>query len=200
VRLPDEYVYYPTYSFNNTDKSVAQAALTKKSGEIVAKLKTLGVKDSQIKTNVSNNNYPVYIYSPDNGGTNAYQLSLTITVDNKDLAQKVEDYLVTTSPTGQLTPQVQFSEATRKQLESQARDAATKDARNKVDQEAKNLGFKVGKVKSVEDGTGFGIIPTPVMGGGISAKPLATDNSTQLIIQPGQNDLNYTVTVTYFIH
>ncbi len=54
--------------------------------------------------------------------------------------------MVTTAPTGQVSPRPNFSDAKRKELESKARDEATKDARAKADQSARNLGFKVGKI------------------------------------------------------
>jgi uncharacterized protein YggE len=193
---PDEFVFSPSYDFNNADKQTALSELTKKSDELVAKLKALGVADSKIKTNSSGNNYPVYRPTGDNSGF-TYTLQLTITVGTKDLAQKVQDYLVTTAPTGEVSPQANFSDAKRKDLERQARDAATKDARAKADQSAKNLGFKVGLVKTVTDGTGFGGIIYPLTASGVAK---ATDLSQpSLAIQPGENDLSYTVTVTYYL-
>jgi uncharacterized protein YggE len=96
-----------------------------------------------------------------------------------------------------VSPQANFSDAKRKDLERQARDAATKDARAKADQSAKNLGFKVGLVKTVTDGTGFGGIIYPLTASGVAK---ATDLSQpSLAIQPGENDLSYTVTVTYYL-
>src|SRR5262249_19017389 len=137
-----------------------------------------------------------YTYYFGADSTYTYSFQLTVTVDNKDLAQKAQDYLVSTTPTGTVTPQANFSETKRKQLEAQARDEATKDARAKADQSAKNLGFKVGKVKSVEDGTDTGrIVP---LGASAPTESVATDN--KLAVQPGQNDLNYSVTVVYFVH
>jgi uncharacterized protein YggE len=121
----------------------------------------------------------------------------TAIVANRELAQKVQDYLVSTSPTGQISPQTGFSTTKQKQLESKARDDATKDARAKADQSAKNLGFKVAKVKSIQDGTNFGGI-TPMM-----LKDSAAGSSeaitSSLAVQPGQNDLTYSVTVIYYI-
>jgi len=83
-------------------------------------------------------------------------------------------------------------------LENQARDEATKDARAKADQSAKNLGFKVAAVKAVNDGSGFGGYPYPTIDYAEGLK--ADDSRSSLTIQPGENDLSYTVTVTYFIH
>lgn len=191
---PDEFVFYPSYQFKNADKTAALADVTKKSDEITTKLKQLGVADNQIKTNT--NGYENYSYFRNDDNTFTYSFQLTVTVNAKDLAQKVQDYLVTTTPSASVSPQANFSEAKRKQLESTARDQATKDARAKADQSAKNLGFKVGKVKSVEDGTGFDRI-YPLNGEATDTTKLASP--TQLTIQPGQNDITYSVTVTYFV-
>ncbi|HSX29435.1 MAG TPA: SIMPL domain-containing protein [Candidatus Saccharimonadales bacterium] len=192
---PDEFSFYPTYEVKNDDKKAALAELSAKSDEILAKLKQLGVPDNKIKTSTSGYDYPVYYDSEK--GTPTYTLQLTVTVDSNDVAQKVQDYLVTTAPTGDVSPQATFSEATRKKLEALARDAATKDARAKANQMARNLGFKVGRVKAVQDGSGFGN-PIPMVSRG-SSTMMAEDNKTSLDVRPGENDLSYTVSVTYYI-
>ncbi len=192
---PDEFVFYPSYEFKNADKTAALADLSKKSDDVVAKLKSLGVSDSKIKTNSSGYDMPMYYDYADNN-TATYTLQLTVTVGSLDLAQKVEDYLVTTSPSGSVSPQANFSDAKQKTLEAQARDKATKDARAKGEQMAKNLGFSLGKVKTVEDGTGFGTIYPMASGSALMAQDSKTSS---LQVQPGENDLNYSVAVTYFI-
>ncbi len=195
---PDEYVFYPNYEFKNTDKAVALKELGSKSEEIVAKLKSLGVEDSKIKTNTNANDYPIYGYpdeiQPENPKRATYSLSLTITVASRELSQKVQDYLVTTAPSGSISPNPTFSESKRKQLDSEARDKATKEARAKADQSAKNLGFKVGAVKSVEDQGGFGEVYPLSKDSVMSSEP-----SSRLTVQPGENELHYSVTVTYFV-
>jgi uncharacterized protein YggE len=95
-----------------------------------------------------------------------------------------------------VTPSPTFSESKRKELESHARGKATEDARRKADQSAENLGFKVGAVKSVEEGSGFGgVIPFRGATTMEGDKAVASD----LSLQPGENELNYSVTVVYFI-
>jgi uncharacterized protein YggE len=189
---PDEYVFYPTYQFTNADKSVSLDQLGSKSNEITNKLKELGVKEEKIKTNASGNDYIIF-YEKENGDP-TYSLQFTVTVNDLELAQKVQEYLVTTTPTGGISPQASFSESKRKELENQAREEASKDARLRADQMAKNLGFKVGRVKSVEDGIGFDVMP-------YAGRELALDSATTngLVVQPGENELNYSVTVVYFI-
>lgn len=190
---PDEFVFYPTYQFENADKSAALADMTKKSDEIVAKLKELGVEEKNIKTSSNGYDMPV-LRDSDSTGKTAYNLQLTITVNSQELAQKVQDYLVTTTPTGSVSPQPNFSDAKRQELEATARDQATKDARAKAEQSSKNLGFSVGKVKSVSDGTGFSTTPY-----GRPAMPLEADTQSSLGIYPGENELPYSVTVVYYI-
>jgi uncharacterized protein YggE len=193
---PDEYAFTPAYTFTDADKQADLTNLAAKSTEVVAKLKSLGVANSKIKTNADNWSYPVY----DSNNAPTYRLQLTVTVSSKELAQKVQDYLLTTSPSEAITPQASFSDSKRKALENQARDTASKNARAKADQSAKNLGFKVSNVKAVEDGAGFGGIAYP-MGAKTMALDAASGQATapSLSVQPGENDLNYSVTVTYFI-
>ncbi|HSX32202.1 MAG TPA: SIMPL domain-containing protein [Candidatus Saccharimonadales bacterium] len=193
---PDEFVFNPSYEAKNTDKAAALTELSEKSEDITAKLKSLGVAESKIKSSTSGYDYPV-AYEKESG-TPTYTLQLTVTVGKSDLAQKVQDYLVTTQPLGGVSPQATFSEATRKKLESQARDNATKDARAKADQMAKNLGFRVGKVKAVQDGGGFGDV-MPNASRGMATTMIAEDSKASLEVQPGENDLDYSVNVTYYI-
>jgi uncharacterized protein len=193
---PDEYMFTPAYEFKNADQEVALAALTKKSEEVIAGLKNLGVADNKIKTNSTGNNFYPYYYD-EGTKTNNYTLQITVTVDNRELAQKVQDYLLTTTPTGAVSPQFTFSDAKQKELESRARDEATKDARAKAEQSANNLGFKLGKVKAVTDGAGFGPIHPGFSRGAEVTTMIAEDQ--KLAVQPGENELSYSVTVTYYL-
>lgn len=189
---PDEFVFYPSYEFRHADKAAALAELGKKSDDVITKLKSFGVKEKDIKTSTSG--YDDLVYRSQDSGEATYRLQLTVTVDSLDLAQKVQDYLVTTTPTGSVSPQPGFSEAKRTMLEAQARDLATKDARATVDQMARNVGFKVGKVKNISEDQGFSVMP-------FEARSMAADEKGQspLAVQPGENELPYTITVTYYI-
>lgn len=201
---PDEYVFYPMYTFTNPagDRQASIDAASAKSEELVKKLRELGVAPSKIRSSTSgyDNRYSIQpAPEPDpNPGNTTYNLTLTVTASGLKLAQKVQDYLVTTAPTGSVSPQAQFSTTMRKMLEDKARDEATRDARAKADQSAKNLGFAVVRVKSVNDGAGFGgVIPLGRMESGAAVDTKATAPS--LGVQPGENDLTYSVTVVYYI-
>ena len=191
---PDEYVFTPRYEFKNADRKAAQAEATAKTNEIVSELKKLGVPDRKIKTDASNYDYSFY---PDSADKTTYTASITVTVDDKDLAQKVQDYLLTTTPQGEVTPSADFSKAKRQQLTNEGRDQATKDARAKADQSAKNLGFKIGKVKAVKDQSDNYFDIYGARDSVMSAAGGASAESAP--IQQGENDLSYQVTVTYYV-
>jgi hypothetical protein len=203
---PDQFTFNPSYEFKDASRDTALANLSAKNTDLVAKLKSLGVSDNSIKTNASDYNRGGVYYpqpyvdgKPQADPTAIYNLQLTVTVKDRALAQKVQDYLATTGPSGAVTPFNDFSDAKRKQLESQARDTATKDARAKADQSAKNLGFKVGKVKSVQDGSGFGSVMPMSMAKGASVDAVAPSATSSIAVQPGQNPLSYSVTVEYYL-
>lgn len=190
---PDEFIFSPTYQFENANKDAALAAVQQKSQEAVTALKNLGVPEAGIKTNASAYETMIYREQPD--GPPTYTLQLTITAGSQELAQKVQDYLLTTSPVGAISPQPTFSETKRKELEATARDQAAKEARSKAEQMGKDLGFNIGKVKSVQDGGGFSIMP-------VGRADITLESSLikpNLSIQPGENQLPYSVKVVYYI-
>jgi uncharacterized protein YggE len=195
---PDQYVFYPSYQFKSADKAAASDQAAAKSDEVVKKLEELGVGEAQIKSSVDG--YGGHL-TPESDEEYTYTANLVVTVGSRDMAQKIQDYIATTGAQGSVTPQGMFSEAKRKELEAQARDEATKDARKKADQSAENLGFKLGRVKSVEDGAGFSS-PVPVDSRAITleGRDMGTSASRAgLPVMPGENELSYSVTVTYFL-
>ncbi len=189
---PDEYTFNPSWEFKGNDKTATMKQTTDKSAAVVAELKKIGVADKDIKTNTGG--WGGYYYYDSALGQHIYTLTVTATVANRELAQKVQDYLVTTEPTGQVSPQATFSDALRKKLEQQGRTEATKEARAKADQMATDLGFKVGKVISIADDDQFGGMYL-AQGSGLSGDV----QPTSLAVQPGQNELTYTVKVVYAI-
>lgn len=215
---PDEFQFYPTYTSKNTDKQAALAELTKKSEEIVVKLKALGVPDSGIKTNTSSSNGAIMMttmYPAPEQTDN--MLVVNVTVATRDLAQKVQDYLLTTGSSGTVSPMPTFSTAKQKELQAKARTEAEKDARNKAEQTAKNLGFKLGAVKTVKDQSGGPILmganssDISVGGAGMEAGTMAVGGGAPvtvstsavkavgLSVMPGQEEVRYSVSVTYFV-
>lgn len=197
---PDEYVFHPTYKAENTDKSKTLTEITKKTEDVVEGVKKLGVEDKDIESDTSGYERLVY-YRDSDSGKSQYISRLTITAHNREMAQKVQDYLITTSPTGSISPDAQFSDAKRKELEDQARTEATKDAKQKADQMANELDFKLLSVKSIDSHNNVireyhGLIDTSIDAGA----SLDSTEGQGLSVQPGQNDLNYSFSVTYYIN
>lgn len=187
--VPDQFVFSPSYPFKNSDKQAAIDAADRKSNELVAGLKNLGVAEKDIKTSTGSYDLPL------RGGVSdetTYTLGLTVTVDGQELAQKVQDYLATTSPTGSVSPQPYFSDQKQKELEAEARDMAVEDARSKAEQAAQNLGFRVGKVKKVSDGFAFGIASSPELA-------VTSDSTQKLSLHPGENEVTYTMNITFYL-
>jgi len=190
---PDEYAFNPSWEFKGSDKTATLKEVTDKSAAVVAELKKLGVADKDIKTNTGG--WDGYYYFDSSLNQHTYTLNVTAIVADRQLAQKVQDYLTTTEPTGQVSPQATFSTTLQKKLDQQGRTAATKDARAKADEMARNLGFKVGKVVTINDnGTDSGVYLS--QGSGLNA---SVSSATKLDVQPGQNDTSYTVQVVYEI-
>jgi len=210
---PDEYVFTPTYDFTDAVQATALSQLTTTSQQIVNGLKALGTPSSDIQTSsdgYSSGGYELPVaptpISQDNGQY-TYELDLTVTIDdNTALAQKVQNYLVTTNPTGDVTPSVDFSTAMQNSLENKARNLAEQNARANAVQSAKNLGFKIAAVKTVVDnGLSNNNVVSPCDGSGGSvcmgsdlAVP-STSSTQNLTLQPGQNQLEYSVSVQFYI-
>ena len=204
--VPDEYDLSPYFEFSNADRTKATEELTKQSTDITTKLKALGVKDEQITTNT--NAYDKYSYPQpvDANSTNTLQLNYTVKVGTKALAQSVQDYFLTLKPKGQLSPQATFSEAKKKSLETEAREKAIDDAKQKAEKTAKQLGAKLGKVVTISDGNSYGgpimygkAVATPMMASTSAGAADVSVTSGSVQVQPGQDDYVYSVQVEYEI-
>lgn len=193
---PDEYVLSPYFEFTNVDRSKASAELNAQSTTINAKLKELGVKDEQIKSNT--NGYDKYGYYGSPTDMNTLTLSYTITLNDKDIAQKAQDYLLTLKPKGQLSPLAHFSETKSKELQLKAREKAIDDAKHNAEITAKQFNAKVGKIVTVSD-TGLAGGPVTYSTQGMTATDAKLESSSisSLPIQVGQDEYKYSISVEY---
>lgn len=199
---PDQFIFRPSYQVSNKDVATASSEVSKIGNKVVDKLLTLGVTRPDIQTQVYNNEtyYDKMIYpQPEPTPTgNQATYSLTVTVSDATIAQKVLDYLATTKTVSGVTPESTFSDAKRKSLEDQARIDALKDARTKAISSAEALGAKLGKLVRVSDNQwGY---PVPLMGvedsaSGRSAETQPTFTAPYLLT--GEQTVNYFVTVQY---
>jgi uncharacterized protein YggE len=192
---PDEFVFYPDFERTGTDLDSMKNELNTFGTQLMADLKKLGVPENKIKLDSSS--YDRYSYYEDKpSGSQTISLYVTITATNKDMAQKVQDYLAKTDAKGQLTSYPQFSTETQKKLENQARQKAIADARSKADESAKNLNVKLGKVVEVKDSSDYGGI-TPLMMGANSASGVEDKATASLPVTPGEDEVDSSVSVTF---
>jgi uncharacterized protein YggE len=194
---PDEFAFSPSYEFKDPVKQAALNALSKKSDEIVAQLKKIGVADNNIKTNADGYERGVYLPAADTNQT-TYNLTINVTANSRDQAQKVQDYLANTEPSGAVTPYTTFSQTKKKELANQARTLAESDARLKAEKSAKNLGFKLASVKTITELNATGGIQ-PLLEKNSANTDLSAPVSSSIAVQPGQDEFSYQINVTYYI-
>lgn len=198
--IPDEFLFTPYYERTGSDASKLKAELDTFGKKLLDDIVKLGVaKEDVTMTSTS------YGQASDGGGTAATEpampggksveptatLSVTITAPGKDLAQKVQNYLGSTDAKGQLTAQAVFSKEKRKELEAQARDKATDDAKTKASETAATLGVSVGKVKEVKDSVRSGsIFP-------MNASGVAEDSKSSLPVTPGRDSVSVSLEIVF---
>ncbi len=196
--IPDEFAFYPSFSRTGTDTTAMKNELNKFGIKLQSDIEKLGVNNNHIVLDSSSyNNYPQSTSMPASEET--VTLQVTITVFDKKIAQKVQDYLASTNAMGQLTAQSVFSTTKQKELESSARQLAIKDARKKATLAASDVGARLGKVIEVTDQSSFsggcgakGICPISM-----SAKAYSEDVNTSLPVTPGLSEVSSTVEVVY---
>jgi uncharacterized protein len=196
--VPDEFAFYPYFQRTGDDQAALKKELDEFGNKLLADLKKLGVPEDNIKLNSSAYDYgkpESLIYpAPAPESRANVSLSVTITAANKELAQKIQDYLATTDAQGQITPQATFSKTKQQKIESQARKAALENAREKATQTADTYGAKLGKVIEVKDNAGASTIPW-------LRSNVAEDTAmSSLPVTPGTNEFTFTVTAIFEIN
>lgn len=189
---PDEYQLMPYFEFTGERAKASTDAATMASG-VTANLKELGVKDEQISSNT--NSYNKYTITGSDSGEDTLTLSYTISVTDKAIAQKVQDYFLNTAAKGQLSPQASFSEETQKKLEAEARQKAIDDAKSKASKSAGQVDAKLGKVLAITDDSSGGMMPYAISSG--AAEAVDIKSSVSIPVQSGQNEFTSTVKVEF---
>ncbi len=209
-KAPDAFVFYPRYQATGGTAAEAQASVTATGNAVVKRLKELGIKDDDLKTDLSAYGKTVPLDSKGSSGSsaeiapvpprtsdNTASYGITAKVYNKELAKKVLDYLVTTSATGTITPTAEFSTETRSKLELEAREKAVADARQKAEVTAKALKSRLGRVVSVTEGTN-GI--KPLLEGRNATDSIQSSSPTEPVsLETGTQQIRFTVTVGFEI-
>lgn len=174
--------------------------------EVASDLKKLGIDEEDIKTT----NFSVYPENPIEptildtqegsssliapvrpGGTGfTASANLEVKTDSVDLANKAID---TASAAGANViggVSFTFDDKTKKELEAKARREAVKEAKEKANELASTAGIKLGKVINITE-SDFGF-PTPY-----GAVAMKEDAASQTDLQPGENKVTITITLTF---
>lgn len=186
-RAPDSFIFYPMY------EAKTQEEITAKTNEVVKSVKDLGLGDAGIKTDVSSYDR----YKPDGITTDGktYTASITLSVEDKELAQKVQDYLVGSGATGTITPTTDFKRETKKQLKDEATALAVEDAKKRAEQTAGNLGVKLGKVIEIIEPENYEVYPIAAY----DSMAVSAREGGSLPINAGESDYPYSVKVKFEI-
>lgn len=193
---PDEFLFYPYWDVDAANEDQLSEETRIINNNTIAAIKELGIQDKDIKNNANGNED--WYYLDDQSDVLRASVYLEFSTNDIDIAQRATDYLVDNQAKGQLTPQSQFSNDLRKRLESEARIAAIADAKAKAQQIADGFDQKLGDLKSVqtsEDRFGY---PAPATLEG-QAEDSSTSSIETITIQPGQNELRYTLTAEFYL-
>lgn len=186
-RSPDLFIFYPYY------EGKVQEEVVSKTNEAIAKFKEFGLGDAGIQTSISS--YEDYDVNGRTGQWN-YTASLTLTVDNKEVAQKIQDYLVESKAAGSISPAYDFTRDTKKQLKDEATVKAIEEARASAEKQANSLGVKLGDVINVTQPEDFAVYPIA----SYDVATLEARDSASLPIQAGENEFTYSVKVEFEIY
>lgn len=173
-----------------TSADSAQQALSANNTEmqaLIAKLKELGVAESDIQTS----NISIYPrYNPDGQGINGYDATNSVSVTIRNISQTGEllDQVVQAGANN--VGGISFSVDDPSALEQQARDAAIANARQRAEAMAQAVGGSIGQVLSITENIGSAP-PIPLAVGRAEAAADAVP------IQPGEQTVAAQVQITY---
>lgn len=181
---------------SGTSLKQVQDSVNKKSQDLVAQLKKLGIEEKDIKTS-SYYVYPDYDYNANPQRINGYNVSISyeVTVRNFD---KVNDVLATSTSFGaNVVGRVNFdlSDDLKNKKLQEARGEAVSQAKEKAEGLSKAAGISLGKIINITESEEGQPIPfaLPVTGGG----GVAEKSITQPEITPGETEISITVSLSY---
>lgn len=159
-------------------------------------LKKLGIEDKNIKT-INYNVNPDYDYSGTKPKITGYTVTTNLEVKTKKL-EKINEVIDTATQDGANLVgglDLTFDEEKQKELKSQARKEAVEEAKVKANELAQAAGIKLGRIVNVQEQATFPWErPVPLM---LERAVTAPSEATQ--IQPGESEIQVTVTLNYEI-
>jgi len=187
--VPDEFAFYPYFEATGTNDPNTKEQLLASANTVVEDLMALGVPSDDITLN-ANSLDRLYVEEDQQG---VIRVSLEIKVSDREMAQTVQDYLVSKDAKGQISPQATFSDSKQKELETEATVKASEDARTKADAKATLFNAKIGDVITIGDdqAVSFGAIEPYFQTADLDSREAV------LPILPGEDEYSLTINVTY---
>lgn len=196
VFTPNEATINLGVQDSGKDLLLAQAAVNSRSKKVLDMLKNMGIKEEDIKT-TSYNASPQLDYGSPEPLISGYNITINYDVKVKDLA-KVNSILGQATANGaNLVGGVSFDadDATKLVETNKAREEAVKNAKDKAQGLAKAAGITLGKLINIsEDQSSLRPVP---FAQNVSLDSKTTTSNPQ--VQPGTNEVDLTVTLTYEI-
>lgn len=185
------------------DLNALQKENSEKSDDIIKFVKTSGVEDKDIKTNIYSVE-PRYSYSPCQPNSKkcdppeivGYTITESVSVKIRDFS-KVNSVLEGVVKNGaNSVTSLNFTLDDPSSVESKARTEAIKKARAKAEEVGKAGGFRVGRILSINEG---GFYPPIAYGGDSKEFALARSSSQAPSIEPGSEEVRIDVSVAFEI-
>lgn len=195
--VPDTALVNLGITDNANDVEQAKTNVTEKANKIIAALKSLGIDEKHIKTtNYSVN--PNYDYSNGRDKITGYSVSQNVAVEVKPIERANKAVDLATQNGANMVGNIQFTlnDEEKDRVEMQARENAIKKAKEKASSIANASGIRLGKLINVSETSDR---PNPPMLYNKMSMQVggkgAADESTNL--QPGENSIHVTVTLSY---
>ncbi|MEK7160749.1 MAG: SIMPL domain-containing protein [Patescibacteria group bacterium] len=175
--------------------AVAQKDNTAKMNKISEAMKSLGIKEEDLKT-TNYNISPRYQYVSGRSNLIGYEVTQSLEVKIKDL-EKAGDILAKAADSGvNQVSALNFTFDDPEKLKAEARSKAIKNAKEKAEALARELGVALGQITSFSensygDAVSYMAKEAYGLGGGGAAAP---------DVQVGQNEIQVNVDITYEIY
>ncbi len=179
---------------------LAQNENSQKTNKIIDFVKSQGIPAGDISTS-SYNMYPNYDNSGGKNTVTGYQVSQSITVEVKQINGKNKENLgkilsgVTANGANQVNG-VTLSFEDPDGLRQKAREQAIEKAKEKAKELAKASGLSLGKVVNVSESS-LGGYPIPYAADGFGGAAPALEKSVSPNIEPGQQEITASMSVTF---
>lgn len=181
--VPDTAIVNLGIQVEQANVKSAQSQANAVINKMISDLKSLGIKDKDIKTS----NYSIY---PRYDKPNSYQVNVSVSVTVRDL-DKINQVIDTATADGANSVggvQLTVDEDKQKELLNQARSLAIKEAKTKAESLAQAAGMTLGKIINIQEGSNN---PRPIY----ALEMMKADSATN--IQPGSTDVTSSITLSY---